>query len=94
MKRAPLFLVFALSLTLSPAFALPTETPGTPQNTQTDPQKAKELPDTGEELKAIQALIDAKDYTNAVKRLKPLAAQENPEALYVLGYLTQEGRGF
>ncbi|MBQ7617481.1 MAG: sel1 repeat family protein, partial [Desulfovibrio sp.] len=67
------------------------------QASEANPKAPKEpnteLEEIGKELSRIQVLLDQKNYTEAVKALKPLVAKENPEAMYVLGHLTHEGQG-
>ena len=87
-----LFLISALFS--GQAFAAPAAQQ--PEKTQTaaDGPKAEESQAAAEaELKAIQDLLDHEKYSEAVSKLKPLAGQGNAEAMYVLGYLTQQGKG-
>ena len=44
-------------------------------------------------LGEVQSALDSKDYKKAVALLTPLTKSGNAEALYILGRLTQDGRG-
>ena len=95
--RLPLFALTAvLALTLLLPAPIPAADTAAPAP---DAAQAAESGPSPEERAAeavlgeVQSALDSKDYKKAVTLLTPLTKNGNAEALYILGRLTQDGRG-
>lgn len=95
--RLPLFALPAvLALTLLLPAPIPAADTAAPAP---DAAQAAESGPSSEERAAeavlgeVQSALDSKDYKKAVTLLTPLTKNGNAEALYILGRLTQDGRG-
>ena len=95
--RLPLFAlpaVLALTLLLPapiPAADTAAPAPDAAQAAESGPSPEERAAEAV--LGEVQSALDSKDYKKAVTLLTPLTKNGNAEALYILGRLTQDGRG-